>query len=61
MTVDKNGDGWIKTREKVLLFLGVFVILFETINAELFTGTFHIEILIAGLALCGVSITQWGR
>jgi hypothetical protein len=42
------------------MFFGLGMIGFETVNAELLSGTFHLEFLLAGLALCGVSIAQWG-
>jgi hypothetical protein len=58
---ENNGNGsWKVTREKILMFFGLAMIAFETIHAELFTGAFHLEFLLAGLALCGVSIAQWG-
>lgn len=63
-TID-NDDGsrhtpWALTKEKILFGLGVLLVLFEFVNAELLDRPFHIEFLIAALALCGVSIAQWG-
>lgn len=43
------------------MYVGIAIICFEVVHAELFNGTFHQEFLLAGLALCGVAITQWGR
>jgi hypothetical protein len=57
---NNNNNGWKNTKEKVLLSFGLGLIAVETINAEVFSGTFHLEFLLAGLALCGVSIAQWG-
>lgn len=39
---------------------GLIVITVEMVNGEVLGRTFHYEFLIAGLALCGVSITQFG-
>lgn len=50
---------WLR-REGILFLLGVAVICVEVVNAEILGRTFHYEFLIAGLALCGVSITTWG-
>lgn len=47
-------------RETALMIAGLVVIFIEVINAEVLGRTFHYEFLIAGLALCGVSITQLG-
>jgi hypothetical protein len=55
-----NGNGWKNTKEKILMFAGLGIISTEMVNAEMLGGVFHIEFLIAGLALCGVSIAQWG-
>jgi len=60
VTGNGNGNGWKVTKEKVLMFSGLTLIGFEAFNAELLMGTFHLEFLLAGLALCGVSIAQWG-
>lgn len=56
-----NGDGhrqWLLRREKILLWVGVGLIAAEFINAEIRGGTFHLEFLIGGLALCGISLAQ---
>lgn len=42
------------------MFFGLALISAEFINAEVRGATFHIEFLIGGLALCGISIAQWG-
>lgn len=39
---------------------GLALIGAEFINAEVRGATFHLEFLIGGLALCGISIAQWG-
>lgn len=39
---------------------GLILIGFEAVNAEIRGGSFHLEFLLAGLALCGISIAQWG-
>lgn len=58
---DKNPQHqWRLTREKILMFFGLSLIAAEFINAEVRSGTFHLEFLIGGLALCGISIAQWG-
>lgn len=46
------------SKENILFALGIAVIIFEVIHAEVLGRPFHYEFLIAGLALCGVSITQ---
>lgn len=61
----KNGNGrresqWRLTKEKILMFSGLIVIFSELVNAEVAGHTFHFEFLIAGLALCGISIASWG-
>ena len=56
-----NGNGhWVVTREKILMFSGLAVIAFEVFAAEPLGYTFRLEFILAGLALCGVSISQWG-
>lgn len=52
-------SSWRLTREKLLMFAGLIIIGASFINSEIFRGTFHREYLIAGLALCGISITTW--
>ena len=61
----RNGRGqrekqWRLTREKILMFFGLCLISAEFINAEIRGATFHLEFLIGGLALCGISIASWG-
>jgi hypothetical protein len=59
---DTSQDRWQLTREKILMFAGLAVIFYELILADHFGGHFHVEGIIGGLALCGVSITQsWGK
>lgn len=58
--LDRHAQQWRLTREKILMGFGLFLIAAEFINAELRGGTFHLEFLIGGLALCGISIAQWG-
>jgi hypothetical protein len=48
---------WL-TKENILFGLGICVIIFEVIHAEVLGRPFHIEFLLLGGALCGVSITQ---
>lgn len=58
-----NGNGrerWSITKEKILMFFGLTLIAFEAVNAELRGGTFHLEFLVCGTALCGVAIAGWG-
>lgn len=60
MPGSNGGAKWRVTREKILMFFGLALISAEFINAEVRGATFHIEFLIGGLALCGISIAQWG-
>lgn len=63
MNSNNNDNGrrrWALTREKILMFCGLTLIAYESSIAEIIGETFHFEILLAGLALCGVSIAQWG-
>jgi hypothetical protein len=60
LAINGNGNGWKATKEKILMFAGLAIVGIELVHAEIFSGTFHLEFLIAGLALCGVSIAQWG-
>lgn len=46
------------SKENILFLLGVAIVVFEVVHAEVLGHPFHYEFLIAGLALCGVSITQ---
>jgi hypothetical protein len=48
------------SRENILMVLGIVVIVAEFISAEVLERPFHYEFLIAGLALCGIGITQLG-
>jgi hypothetical protein len=51
---------WKITREKILMYSGLTLVGASFINSEILGGVFHYEFLIAGLALCGISIAQWG-
>lgn len=53
-------ERWPLTKEKILMFCGLGLIIYESTLAERLGSQFHFEILLAGLALCGVSIAQWG-
>jgi hypothetical protein len=60
---DRNDNGhrqWSLTKEKILMFAGRIIIFSEAVSTEAFGRPFHFEFLLAGLALCGISITQWG-
>jgi hypothetical protein len=57
---ERNGDRWKLNREKILMFSGLLVFFFEVVAVTLFNLPFRIEFLLAAMALCGVSITQWG-
>jgi hypothetical protein len=60
---NQNNNGqrqWSLTKEKILMFAGLVIIFSEAVSAEVFNRPFHFEFLLAGLALCGISITQWG-
>ena len=52
-------ERWLLTREKILMVAGLLLIAYESIVPDLSGEPFHFEILLAGLALCGVSIAQW--
>jgi hypothetical protein len=53
-------ERWQLTREKILMFFGLAMFVYEAVIVEAIGQRFHFEILIAGMALCGVSIAQWG-
>ncbi len=60
---DDNGNGdkkWRATREKILFYAGLIIIAASFINSEIVGGVFHYEFLLAGAALSGISIAQWG-
>lgn len=57
-----NGDRrkrWLLTREKILMCCGLLLVGYESVIIDLIGEPFHFEIILAGLALCGVSISQW--
>lgn len=58
---DNNGrkSGW-SLKEKLLTFFGMTLIGAEFINAEVLSGTFHPEFLLAGITLCGAAIALRG-
>jgi hypothetical protein len=47
-------------RESVLMVAGLLLIGASFVVSEVRGGDFHFEFLLAGLALCGISITQFG-
>jgi hypothetical protein len=57
---DSGKDTWKVTKEKLLMFAGLILIVFEAAASVLVMSTFRFELVLAGLALCGVSIAQWG-
>lgn len=48
------------TKENVLFILGIAIIVFELISAEVLGHAYHYEFLLLGAALCGVAGTQLG-
>jgi hypothetical protein len=50
---------WHLSKEKILLFVGIVLIFAEFVVTEFLARPYHIEYLLAGLALCGTSITGW--
>jgi hypothetical protein len=52
-------EKWQLSKEKILFVLGIVLILYEGIFAGFFHQEFHFEVLLTGLALCGVSVAQW--
>jgi hypothetical protein len=61
LKTDKEHRGaWTVTKEKILMFSGLLLIGGEFVNGEILGRTFHGEFLLAGAALCGVSIASWG-
>ena len=60
MNGDRNGRGW-GAKEKVLTFSGLTLIGFALVGFMLLPDhPFRVEFVLAGLALCGVAIAQWG-
>lgn len=56
-----NGDKrWKLTKEKILFFTGLGIIIASFVNSEIVGGVFHYEYLIVGTALCGISVTLLG-
>lgn len=47
-------------RDKILMMFGLGLIAASFVVTEIFRGPFHFEFLIAGLALCGITVVQWG-
>jgi len=60
LAINSNGNGWKITKEKILFFSGLVLIGFEAITPFFSSTAFRFEVVLAGLALCGVSIAQWG-
>lgn len=58
MTKGANGKRRLLTRENILFTLGIGIIVGEFFLSEVLGRAFHYEFLLAGLALCGVGITQ---
>lgn len=56
----RQRERWQLTREKILMSCGLILIGYETIVSPALAQPFHFEVLLAGLALCGVSVSQWG-
>lgn len=48
------------TKEISLMIVGIAIIVFEVVNAEVLERPFHYEFLLIGAALCGVGITTLG-
>jgi hypothetical protein len=55
-----NNRGWQARKERILFWAGLTLIGYEVLVPELLGENFHFEVLLTGLALCGVAITQWG-
>lgn len=55
---ENNKHKWKVTRCKILLTAGIVLIFVYLILTELLQEPFHYEWIIAGLALCGIGITQ---
>jgi hypothetical protein len=55
-----NNSGWKATKEKVLLTAGLSLIGFSAAVSVFASAAFRYELVIAGLALCGVGLAQWG-
>ena len=62
MGTDPNGRDyeWRLTKEKILLFFGMVLVVLTFIDSQFFGHPFHFEYLLAGLACCGIAIAQWG-
>jgi len=54
-----NGDRWKVTKEKFLMFSGLFSFFFQLVHVQVLGGVLHYEFLLGSLALCGVSIAWW--
>lgn len=48
------------TREAVITVLGVVIVLFELVNAELLGRSFHYEFLVLAGGCLGLAIAGWG-
>jgi cytochrome c biogenesis protein CcdA len=51
---------WSLTKERILMMAGLAVIFYTIGVVPFLHQQFHPEYLLAGVALCGVSIAQWG-
>lgn len=59
-TEDEKAKKWKITREKILLNAGLIMMGSQIAIEILQPENFRFEFLIAGGALCGISIAQWG-
>lgn len=48
------------SKETFITALGVVIVLFELVNAELFGRTFHYEFLVLAAGCLGLAIMGWG-
>lgn len=56
---ERGRDTWRENKEKILMVSGLLLIAASFIVTEIFHGPFHIEFLLGGLTLCGVSSSLW--
>lgn len=56
----KDRERWALTKEKVLMYSGLGLIASQVILRAVGSGWSY-QFVLAGLALCGVAITQWGE
>jgi hypothetical protein len=58
--LDGREPRWEFKREVILFALGVGIIVYTVVIIPFLKQEFHPEYLIAGVALCGVSVTSLG-